>query len=119
MRLRNGAAGEAASPVVVVALRAREVELALAAVERRLAPPGALVPFDGDRHAARLACHVGGEREQLPALVGERRGLFPLGAAGGGLVFPGLPHFRNGLWVAPGPPPLVRLARRAFGGGRA
>src|SRR5258706_16124405 len=87
MRLRDRAAGEALSPVVVVALRAGEIELTLPAVERCLPPPGALVPFDGERHAAGLARDVRGEREQLPALVGERRRLLPLGAAGVDLLF--------------------------------
>src|ERR1044071_9064533 len=85
MRLRNDAAREALAPIVVMALRAREIELALPAIERRA--PGfedgrrGFVPFDGDRHAARLAPHVGGEREPLAALVGQGRSLLPPRAA--------------------------------------
>src|SRR5437879_7190714 len=76
MRLRNDVARELPSPVVVVALRAREVELALAPVERRAAGgeerPHPRGDRDVDRQAARLARDERGEREQLPALVGER-----------------------------------------------
>src|SRR5882672_4641378 len=85
VRLRYDAAGEALAPVVVVALGAGEVELALAAMEgfpagleKRLAPR---VDQDADRQAARLPRHVRGEREQLLALIGERRRLLPPGPA--------------------------------------
>src|SRR5262245_51227641 len=85
MRLRNDAAGQALAPIVVVALRARKVELALPAIER-LAPGRnegrrGLILADGDRHAARLAGDVCGDREELPGLVGPRRRFLPLGAA--------------------------------------
>src|SRR5260221_5574738 len=81
VRLRDDAAGEALAPVVVVALGAGEVELALAAMEgfptgleKRLAPR---VDHDADRQAARLPADVRGEREQVLALLGERRRLLP------------------------------------------
>src|SRR5260221_11039383 len=83
VRLRDDASGEALAPVVVVALGAGEVELALAAMEgfpagleKRLAPR---VGQDADRQAARLPGHVRRERDQLPALVGERSRLLPPG----------------------------------------
>src|SRR5947208_13959352 len=61
MRLRNDVARELPSPVVVVALRAREVELALAPVERRAAGgeerPHPRGDRDVDRRAAALARH--------------------------------------------------------------
>ena len=85
MRLRDDVARELPSPVVVVALAAGEIELALppipdgaAGVEERLRP---LVDGDGDRQAARLARDVGGQREKLSALVGERRRLLPVDPA--------------------------------------
>ena len=81
MRLRDGGAGELLAPVVVMALAACEIELALPALEERAPCFRPFVPTRLDRHAARLARDVGGEREQLAALVGEGRGLLPLCAA--------------------------------------
>jgi hypothetical protein len=80
--LRNGAAGELAPGVVVVALRARQVELPLAAQKCRFAFPEVgfnLLNCDGQ--SAGLAADVGGERQQLAALVGERGRLLLLDAA--------------------------------------
>src|SRR5262249_30300593 len=103
MRLRNDAAGQALAPIVVVALRARKVELTPPAIER-LAPGRnegrrGLILFDGDRHAARLAGDVCSDGEELPALVGPGRRLLPLGAADVDLL---LEIYRNLLdrWVA-------------------
>ena len=76
VRLRHGVAGEVFAPVVVVALRARQVELALALVECRAAlieeglEPRIVVRRD--RFAARLHGDVGRQRQHLLALVGER-----------------------------------------------
>src|SRR5215831_297678 len=86
MRLRDDAACELLAPVVVVAQRARQVELALAAVEGfasgfeeglRLR-----VYFRRYRQAPRLQRDIGGEREQLFALVGERSRSLVIDAAG-------------------------------------
>ena len=81
-----GAAGELLAPVVVVALRAGEIELALAAVEgraagldERLGPRVVWRPRSACRATA--VATIGGERQQVLALVGERRRLLPLGAA--------------------------------------
>src|SRR5215831_4985232 len=86
MRLRDDAACELLAPVVVVAQRAREVELALAAVEGFASgfEKGLRLRVDlrVDRHPARLAGDVGGEREQLLALVGERSRFLVIDAAG-------------------------------------
>src|SRR5262245_2388780 len=84
MRLRDGVARQDLAPVVVVALAARQIELALAAVEQRTAGLEELdqaVAADRDRHAARLAPDEGRERQQLLALGGKRRRLLLLGAA--------------------------------------
>src|SRR5215831_2323129 len=85
MRLRDDAPRELLAPVVVVAQRARQVELALAAVkgfasgfEKRLR---LRVDLRRDRQAARLQRDVGGEREQLFALVGEGRRFLAIDAA--------------------------------------
>jgi len=85
VRLRNEVAREPPAPVVVMTLAAGQIELPLAPVEggatgieERLRP---LVDRDLDRQAARLARDVGGQREQLPPLPGERRRLLPVGAA--------------------------------------
>src|SRR5258708_24111824 len=50
-----------------------------ACLEKRL---GARIDRDRYRHAARLPRDVRGQREQVAALVGERRRLLPLDAAG-------------------------------------
>src|SRR5262245_63612181 len=77
MRLRDRRARELLLPIVIVALRASEIELALAAIERRATRfqerPRALVDGDIDRHATRLPRHVGVEREQVLALEREWR----------------------------------------------
>src|SRR5437899_3349379 len=86
MGLRDGAACELSAPEVVVALGAGEIELALAAEEPFAAGfeerPGAPVDSDRYRQAARLPRDVSGEREQVLALVGERRRFLPPDAAG-------------------------------------
>ena len=84
MPLGHDVAREAPVPVVVVALAAGEVQLALAPIERRAAGlekrPRALVDQDVDRQAARLARDVRGQRQELTALVRERRRLLALSA---------------------------------------
>src|SRR5690349_2978474 len=85
MRLRYRGAGQPLSPIVVVALRAGEVELSLAPHEDR--PTGvdeglhARIIADRDRLAARLRRDIGGERQQLGILKGERRRLLSLATA--------------------------------------
>jgi hypothetical protein len=66
-------------------LAAGQIELALApmeggttGIEERLRP---LVDRDLDRQAARLARDVGAQRQQVPALPGERRRLLLVNAA--------------------------------------
>src|SRR5215211_966923 len=84
MTLRDRIAGQALAPIVIVALTAGETELALAAIKQRTAGVEKLdhaIRRDADRDAARLPPHVGGEREQLLALVRERWRLLLLGAA--------------------------------------
>src|SRR5262245_17025835 len=85
MPLGYDVAREAPAPVVVVALAAREVQLALAPRERGAAGleerPRALVDRDIDRHAARLARDVRGQRQELTTLVRERRRLLALDPA--------------------------------------
>src|SRR6185503_18519666 len=85
VRLRDDVARELAAPVGVVTLAAREIELALApipggaaGVEERLR---ARVGCDVDWHAARLARHERGQRQQLAAFPCERRPLLPVSAA--------------------------------------
>src|SRR6266851_9940155 len=85
LRCSDPSACELLAPVVVVALRAGEIELPLAArehvaagVEERLR---ALVVRDLDRHPARLQPHIGREREQLLAFERERRRPLPVRAA--------------------------------------
>src|SRR5207302_8208316 len=77
VRLRHDAAGELLAPVVVVALRARHVDLPLALLEQRAAlRDERLEPRIGrlgDRHSARLAAEKGSEGQQLVALELERR----------------------------------------------
>src|SRR5439155_824913 len=85
VRLRDGVAGQAPAPVIVVTLAAGEVQLTLpsvergpAAVEERLRPG---IGGDVDRQAARLARHVRRQRQELVTrgalrlrdLAGERR----------------------------------------------
>src|SRR4029077_4103237 len=72
-------------PIVVVAVLAGEIELTL---PRRieLAPRlderrDFLVIADRNGHAARLPADIGGEREQVTALIRERRGVLLPGAA--------------------------------------
>src|SRR5262245_46456745 len=85
MRLRDRRAGELFLPVVVVTLRAGEIELAPAAMEGRAAGfeerASALVDRDLDRHAARLLRHVGGECEQFLALGCQRARLLLIAPA--------------------------------------
>src|SRR5882672_6751580 len=85
MRLRDRRAFELLLPIVVVALRAGEIELALPAIEHGAAGleerPRALIDRGIDRHAARLPSHIGVEREQLLALEWQRRRLLAFGAA--------------------------------------
>src|SRR5262245_41794563 len=83
--LRDHVADESLAPLVVVALRTGEVELALARAEQRTAfLEERLQPLVGgrrDRHTARLARHIGREREQVLALVAQRRRLLLLAPA--------------------------------------
>src|SRR5262249_39856077 len=86
MALRDRSAGELLAPIIVVALRARKIELALALGEHRAAGfekrSDARVVRDVDRHAARLLPDIGCESEQLLALEGKRRRALLFGAAG-------------------------------------
>src|SRR5262245_38700913 len=85
MGLRNLVAGEALAPVVVVAVDAGEIELADALVvelaalvaERR----EARVVRRCDRLATRLQAEIGGERQELLALIRKGRGVLLLVAA--------------------------------------
>ena len=83
--LGQDVARETPSPVVVMTLAAGEIELALAPVEG--GAPGieeglrALVDGGLDGQAARLARDVGGEGQEVSALVGEGGRLLPAGAA--------------------------------------
>src|SRR5262249_27637500 len=85
VRLRDDAAGEPLTPIIVVALRAGEVELALTPVEQRATRfderAAALVGAGRDRHAARLFGHIGRERQQLARLPTEGQSVLMLGAA--------------------------------------
>jgi hypothetical protein len=78
MPLRNGVARELAAVILVVTLRAGEIELALAAAED-LSPirngRAELIFVDRDRQAPRLEGAEGGQREQFPALIGQSRRL--------------------------------------------
>src|SRR5580700_5262785 len=91
MSLGDDVAGEPLAPVVVVASRAGEIELALAAVEEIAAGGGERceprVRRRGDRHAAGLARHEGRKRQQLRALEAQRRRLLALAAADVDLPF--------------------------------
>src|SRR4051812_18923467 len=70
------------APVVVVALPARRDELAFAVVERGATlSDNRVEPRTGGgsaRLAARLQAHIGGERQHLLALIGERLSLLVL-----------------------------------------
>ena len=85
VRLRDDVAGELAAPVVVVALA--QARLSWPWRRSKVARPASrngcvrAIDRDVDRQAARLARDVGGQREQLLALPGERRRLLPLDAA--------------------------------------
>src|SRR5215510_5678295 len=85
MRLRNGRAREFLLPIVVVTLRAGEIELALPAIEHGTAGleewPRALVDREIGRDAARLPRHIGVEREQIFPFERQRRRLLALGTA--------------------------------------
>src|SRR5262249_60518930 len=77
MRLRHDIAGQLLAPVVVMALRARHVDLTLALLEQRTPLRDerceARVGEVGDRLATRLARQVRGERREVAALEGEGR----------------------------------------------
>src|SRR5689334_17258341 len=84
MGLRDGDAGELLAPVVVVTMRAGEIELALAS--REDVPSRGNEGFEPgvgtlDGHPARLARDIDAEREELLALEGERGRTLMLGAA--------------------------------------
>ncbi len=85
MALRDRRAGKLLAPIVVVALRAGEIELALALYEHRAAGfqkrPYPRVIRDVDRHAARLLPDIGCERQQLLAFEGKRGRALLLSAA--------------------------------------
>src|SRR6185295_7423088 len=85
LALGNRRAGELLAPVIVVALRAGEVELSLPLVEHVAAGlqerPRVFIVGDVDRHAAGLPPHIRREREQLLALERERRRLLLVRAA--------------------------------------
>ena len=76
---------QALAPVLLVALRAGEIELALPLVVERAARleerPRRAVDRDAHRQAARLMRDQRGQRQQRLGFVGERRGLLALGAA--------------------------------------
>src|SRR5437870_11988090 len=71
MALRDRGAGKLLAPIVVVALRAGEIELALTLCEHDAAGfkkrPDVRVIRNVDRHAARLLSDIGCKREQLLA----------------------------------------------------
>jgi len=83
--LWDRAAGELFAPIVVVALAAREVQLAFAAVKQLAADigegPQPCVDRHRDRETTRLKSDEGGQRQEIGALPGQRVGLLPLGAA--------------------------------------
>src|SRR5688500_3755650 len=83
MRLRNRLAGEALAPVVVVALRASEIQLALPTLKQRSACIQLLViGLNGYRLDVILSADISREREELAAFVGEGRLFLPLDPAG-------------------------------------
>jgi hypothetical protein len=79
MSLRYRCAAQVLAPVVVVALSAGEVQLALPALEDSPAgvdePAGLRIIGDGDQFSLRLMRDIGGQRQQLLALKGQRRDL--------------------------------------------
>src|SRR5437762_77636 len=77
VRLRDGRAGKALIPIVVMAVRAGEIELALS-LQKQLASFGdkrlkLWIALRHDRHAARLLSQECGERQQLTAFVRQWR----------------------------------------------
>src|SRR5271167_4223057 len=85
MALRQQRAGDPLTPVVVMALRAAQVDLALPP-RKQVAPaaderPEPLVARFRNRHAARLATDIYGERQQVVIFERQRRRLLMLGAA--------------------------------------
>src|SRR5262249_50784555 len=122
--LRDHAPRQALAPVAFMALRAREIELALPAVEagtpRRQERRRRRIRLDVDRHPAGLAAHEGGESEQLPALVGPGRRPLPLGAAAVDLLLEVPQSARPDLGIAGGGPlQPAAVAGGARGAGRA
>src|SRR5262245_8501345 len=77
MALRDRSAGKLLPPVIVVTLRAGEIELSLALNEHLATVlqegPRAFVVCDIDGQTARLISDISGEREQFLALEGKRR----------------------------------------------
>src|ERR1039457_5352109 len=85
MTLRQQHAGEPLAPIVVMALRAAQIELA-EPLAKQLATGideglELLVARFRDRHAARLSPDIGGERQQVAALEWQRRRLLMLSTA--------------------------------------
>src|SRR5882724_8555330 len=82
MRLRDRRTRELLLPIVIVALRAGEIELALPAIEHGAAGleecPRALIARDADWHPARLPRHIGVECQKLLALERQWRRLLAL-----------------------------------------
>src|SRR5262249_62193703 len=115
--LRDHAPRQALAPVAFMPLRARDIELALPAVEagapRRQERRRRRIRLDVDRHPPGLAAHEGSESEQLPALVAPGRRLLPLGAADVDLLLEVHQSARPRLGVAGGDP--LHAAARAGG----
>src|SRR5438445_12180827 len=76
MRLRHRRGSKPLAPVVVMALRAGEIELALAELKEFAAGldegPRALILGDLNRQPLGLARHIGGKRKEFLALMGKR-----------------------------------------------
>src|SRR5262245_24884167 len=85
MALRDWSARKLLAPVIVMALRAGEIELSLALNEHLATGlqegPRAFVVCDIDGQTARLISDISGEREQFLALEGKRRCLLLLRTA--------------------------------------
>src|SRR4051812_11279141 len=85
MALHQRNPGQLLAPVLIVAVLAGQIELALARrielAARRDERLRLFVLRDRDRKPARLPADVGGEREQIAALVRERLGLLLFDAA--------------------------------------